>query len=298
MIWEIVCRWHFMKILFDLYCDPLIRDPYIRSATLNESQEVEKILMSEDHIPNPSTSCLMVNQIDTTQYKNAYQRFYQALTAHWVATETLCIVRGANYETSNECLECFAYAWALRIDNPGRALAEKMDVLEVVDFVWGYLGRKVFQEENAISDWIDDPEYLEPLYEDSPEPPWLYFLLQITQYLRPPHIIELLLLLTWVEPQACGIRSKSSYLSQLGFPPDVSKVFFGGAGSPETFIPVHVVDEDVVNSLTKRWSSGSQVNAQDAWEKYREGRWNSDAKGRLLFDELSSAQWVQRIAIE
>lgn len=296
MVWEIVCRWHAMKLLFDLYCDPLIRESYMRSAILDESHGVENALMSEDFIPNPSITCSKMNQIRATQTQKAYQRFYQALTAHWVATETLCIARGAVYETSNEYLECFDYVWDLRINNPGRSLVEKLDILEVVDFVWGFLGRKIFQGENAISDWVDQ-DYLEQSDPASPEWNWLFFVLQITQYLRPPHIIELLLLLTWVQPQACDIGNKSKYLSDLGFSLDASEVRSrdAGANSPETFVPVHMVDEDVVNSLTQHWGSGSRFDVRDRWERYRKGRWNSDAKGKLLFDELSSVQWVERI---
>ncbi|KGO55791.1 hypothetical protein PEX1_062410 [Penicillium expansum] len=223
MVWEIVCRWHAMKLLFDLYCDPLIRESFMRSAILDESDGVQNTLMSEEVIPNLSISCSKMNQIKSTRTQKAYKRFYQALTAHWVSTETFCIARGADYETSKEHIECFDYVWDVRVDNPGRALEEKLDILEVVDFVWGFLGRKIFPGENTISDWVDQ-DYLELSEPASPELNWLYFLLQTTQYLRPPHTLELLSLVTWVQPEACVIGDKSKYLSDLGFSSRVSEM--------------------------------------------------------------------------
>lgn len=296
MVWEIVVRWHAMKLLWGLYCDPPIRESYMRSAVLDESHGICKVLASEDSMPGPSSSCSVKNQTGTKQLGKAYVRFYQALTAHWVATETYSIARGVVYETSDEYLECFGYVWDLRVDNPGRTLAEKLDVLEVVDFVSGYLGRKVFQGEDSTSDWIEGPDYSDWVGEDSPDT-WLNFYLHTTQFLRPPHIIELSLLLTWAGPQACGIKSKPDYLRQLGSTLEAAEVRFreSNAASPETFIPVHVVDEDVVNSLDQHCEKATLDDVQHMWQRYREGGWNFQAKGKIYFDELSPVQWVERI---
>jgi hypothetical protein len=55
---------------------------------------------------------------------------------------------------SQQCDEILKHVWDLWIDNHKRPLQEKIDIVEVVDFVWNFLGRKIFSI-SSISDWLD-----------------------------------------------------------------------------------------------------------------------------------------------
>lgn len=58
------------------------------------------------------------------------------------------------YESPRQCDEIFKHVWDLWIDTQEqRPLQEKIDVVEVVDFVWNFLGRKIFSV-SSIPIWL------------------------------------------------------------------------------------------------------------------------------------------------
>lgn len=92
-IWEIVCRWHTMRVLFLLYCDSSIQASFSLSAIsswYDEEVEKDEEFAREMPLPVPSgTSCEASTRMSTAQRQRSYQRFYKAVMAHWVAVEML-----------------------------------------------------------------------------------------------------------------------------------------------------------------------------------------------------------------
>ncbi|KAJ6051012.1 uncharacterized protein N7446_005643 [Penicillium canescens] len=159
VVWDVVCRWQGLRLLFDLYVDTAIRKSYVKSVFpystgLGKPDRTEESA-SEGDLPKPSqipSPC--ANAMIPEDRKSAYERFYKALTAHWVAIETLWKVRTQVWPNAQQFDSAFESAVEMWSNNPGRPLKEKMDIIEIVDFIWGFLGRKAFHVASVPS-WIE-----------------------------------------------------------------------------------------------------------------------------------------------
>lgn len=105
-----------MKLLFDIYCDPFVQLRYILTLPyfypLDESEKYAEALVHEEPLPSTFPSSQNnVSQHDTAQKQRAYQRFYRALTAHWMAVESLCLVKAANFQTASQRNRHLARVW-------------------------------------------------------------------------------------------------------------------------------------------------------------------------------------------
>ncbi|CAL5874618.1 uncharacterized protein PFLUO_LOCUS8915, partial [Penicillium psychrofluorescens] len=197
-VWAVVCRWHAMRLLFNLYCDSSVQRSYSTSIYPYTGHravwEDRQAMGREEALLPPSRSCsLDFYALDAEQKQRSYQRFYKALTAHWVAFEALWLARVQDYGTAEEWDKAYDLVGSLWTDNPARPLKEKVDIVEVVDFVWGFLGRKPFHV-SSVPSWIAGEN--EDLFwdkNDTEASNWLHFIREISELLRPPNIIELLL---------------------------------------------------------------------------------------------------------
>jgi hypothetical protein len=290
-----------MRLLFDLFCDSSVQDSYLVSIfpylPLADEEEGREALVSEGSLPIPSGNIHKIfNEMSAEQKQNSYQRFYKALTAHWAAVETLWLARVQVYPTSKHCDEAFGLVWMKWTDNPARPLEEKIDIVEVVDFIWGYLGHKCFPV-SSTSAWLEgDKEETFQMYLDETEAEsaiWLFFVRRVIQYLRPPQIIELLLSM-WGLHGGWGL-DRPKYLQHLGF----SDVFDGIIVcehrwvTVDTWFPITAVEIDVESSFHDMGDSASLVAS---WECYRRGMWQSEARSKVLLRNESAQQLVERIA--
>ena len=83
-----------IRLLFDLYFDTAIRKSFVNKAfscsigftmlDRTEQSASEGSLPEPSQIPSPCANAMIPEDRN-----NAYERFYKALTAHWVAIETL-----------------------------------------------------------------------------------------------------------------------------------------------------------------------------------------------------------------
>ena len=299
-VWEVVCRWQGMRLLFDLFCDASVQESYSVSMfpymPIADGKEDREALAKENVLPVPSwNKATILDGVNAEQKQRSYQRFYKALTAHWVAVETLWLARAQVYATTMQCEEAFDLVWMKWTDNPGRRLEEKFDLVEVVDFVWGFLGRRCFPF-SSVPAWLEGEreetlqEYLDDNDDETSE--WLFFVERVMQYLRPPHIIELLFSMWGL--QGDRILDRHAYLQRLGF----SDVFEGIIESEDqwvradTWFPVTAVETDVENGLY--YMDGASLMAK--WHSYRGVIWSSDARSKILFRNESAQELVQRIA--
>ncbi|GIJ91855.1 hypothetical protein Asppvi_010830 [Aspergillus pseudoviridinutans] len=273
-IWEIVCRWHTMRVLFLLYCDSSIQASFSLSAIsswYDEAVEKDEEFAREMPLPVPSgVSCEAFTRLSAAQRQRSYQRFYKAVMAHWLAVETLWFAKVQVYESPRQCDGIFKHVWALWIDNQGRPLQEKIDIVEVVDFVWNFLGRKNFSV-SSIPDWVDgEGEQFRRMYLDEYETEtsnWAFFAECVTQYLRPSNIIELLLLST-LPSKRCWNFEQPSYLRRLGFF-DVQEGVIedtNESAKAEVHFPANVVELDVETDICSKVLGVSQGELPLDWD--------------------------------
>ena len=288
-----------MKLLFSLYCDPLIRQYF--SSSIPSYAPFDETDINEGPLPPPQLlHDVEANSHDVTKQRRAYQRFYRAITAHWVAVESLCLAKVTNHEKSSQHNHIFGYVWRIWTNNPNRPLPEKLDVLEVTDFVWGFLGRKVFHGIDKPSVWLQsEPEESRWLFSDeqfSENENWSFFVRTLAQHLRPPDIIELLLV-GWSRELKWEIN-KVDYLRTLGLfrePASVQQV--DEARDPDTFFDLITLEEDVVNSLTAEWDVGNKNtdHFRMRWNQYRIGMWNYESRAVRLYAEEETDEVFQKI---
>jgi hypothetical protein len=324
-VWEIVCRWHTIRLLFVLYCDSSIQAAFSRSAIsswYDEEARKDEEFAREMPLPVPSgASCQAFTRLSTAQRQRSYQRFYKAVIAHWVAVEMLWFAKVQVYESPRQCDEIFKHVWDLWIDNQ-RPLQEKIDIVEVVDFVWNFLGRKNFSV-SSIPDWLDgEGERFQRKYLDeyeTEESNWAFFAECVTQYLRPSNIIELLLLST-LPLKRCWSFHQPSYLRRLGFF-DVEEGVIAedtdDSVKAEVHFPLNAVDLDVERGIcsnvlpdsigklpldgdyemevSEEASASSRGLFAAKWKHYRMVIWPLDSRAQVLFREESSDELTKRI---
>lgn len=289
-----------MKVLYELYSDRVIQLCYFLSvpsfSPLDESEEFADAVANEGFLPQPSSfSKKNALQLSTMQKQRAYQRFYKALTAHWVAVESLCLAKAADYQTSSQRNCRLKNVWDIWTNNAGRTLLEKLEVLEVTDFIWDFLGRKIFQGVDAPSKWLaGGSENLLSYHTDeqyTEQENWLHFIRDVAQYLRPPHFIELLLLAVW-DTRSSGRINRSAYLQGLGFSRMGAVQQVDEINQTQDFFPLAVLEEDVVNELIGGEGSMARKRkyCQLRWDQYRCERWVHESRTKILLREENSDQ--------
>ncbi|KAF7137128.1 hypothetical protein CNMCM5793_007192 [Aspergillus hiratsukae] len=168
----------------------------------------------------------------------AYERFYRALTAHWVAVELTWVIRVSKHQTERDFKRWEKKVYDRWSDNPQRSLEEKLDIFEILDFVWYFLVTKIFDYVGTVADWIevapesDTPDGFSPLelyvsHIEGLDHPLQYdadtagldytndFIEDLTSSIRPPHVIELLLRFAW-DPNSQSDLDRPEYVRKLG----------------------------------------------------------------------------------
>jgi hypothetical protein len=52
------------------------------------------------------------------------------------------------------------------LDHPARGFREKFKTIEVIDFVWGFLGRKTFGNPHRLANWLSGEDAEEAFLDD------------------------------------------------------------------------------------------------------------------------------------
>ncbi|KAF2185809.1 hypothetical protein K469DRAFT_750127 [Zopfia rhizophila CBS 207.26] len=144
-------------------------------------------------------------------------RFEQCLHAESVASESLKLAHQCHYalqSTENKTFEEVAALWLQR-----SGLQESLEVLEVFDFVYGFLCQHTnCSDPNSFIDWIYEEDWM-----DDQEEEWAFFVKSIRLVLNPADILELLLFTSlWGEKtsspsQTWSKEIKRDYLRVRGF---------------------------------------------------------------------------------
>ncbi|GIJ88171.1 hypothetical protein Asppvi_007089 [Aspergillus pseudoviridinutans] len=232
---EIVTRWHAMKVLFDLYCKKSVRSSYLADWGTSWNCSPETAGSSTKGI------CDSFAQLPLQEKQRAYERFYRALTAHWVAVELTWVIRVSKHKTERDFKRWERKVYNRWADNSQRSLEEKLDIFEILDFVWHFLVSKIFDHSGTVADWIEvapesatphgfspldlyvshmeglsHPSQLEPDFHEALEDDYTgMFIDDLRSLIRPPHVIDLLLRLAW-DPKARPHFDRPEYVRKLG----------------------------------------------------------------------------------
>lgn len=242
----------------------------------------EDYLADSDPLRRSHALHVKISRFTPDQRRRAYQRFYKALTTQWCALEHFYLSRVLTYPDK---LEQNAFNNLTRMKwryNPHRCLSDKLDILEVTDFVWEFLPRKVFDSESPDACNPDDPTYL----------------VERMFLLRPPQIIQLMDLALRASPRSLPSRS-------LLFDDMILEYhrFDGKTQGLDAEILCMMDLEDEVANYIWRASNRSkelgfvlpEMNALSAWCRYRTQAWWWDCRGRILFRSEGPRMLVTRI---
>lgn len=110
-----------------------------------------------------------------------------------------------------------------------------------------------------------------------------FFVRDVAQFLRPPHVIELLLLTIW-RTESTGIINGPDYLNELGFYQMGTVQHVDEIIQMETFFPLTAFEEDIVNGLTgsELLLDSSREFCELRWDQYRCERWVFESRAKIF----------------
>ncbi|PWY80759.1 hypothetical protein BO94DRAFT_548054 [Aspergillus sclerotioniger CBS 115572] len=309
IVWDTVVRWGAMRVLFDLYCDASVQDSYCQSTYLYELDDNEEAVAVDDGGPLlrlSGSACSRFRALDGKQKQRAYERFYKALTTYWAKFKKLWFTRTDAYRNSEHAAEAIESMVTLMVYEPdSRSVQERLDILEVADFVSTFLGRKALQMMSS-ADWVAARGY--DLYYDmgfTPEINWVISRRVILDHSRPGNIIELVLASQWASHGHWPL-DRAAYLDRLGVM-DLNHDYEDG-GTMEKEMPrlVHLLEESVEQGLVGLMMASHAnllahpedilIRVARDWVRYRHGAWSLGARGQLFFrNEESPDELEQRI---
>ncbi|KAF3482085.1 uncharacterized protein GIQ15_04844 [Arthroderma uncinatum] len=296
-VWWIACRWQGLRILQDLYLNSSINASFCRSVyTYNEHDtsctHTCNRLAAEGPLHKPNVGPLTLNTVTSFSSRQT-QRFYQALTAIWLPIEALVLARVSVYPTSDEQQIVFDYVTDIWEGDGRGSLSESFDILETYDFVWRFLGRRIFPKVDDYTSWTRNRHF--KAHGSSEVKAWDNFVKFTRQYLRPSSIIELLLLSAW--NNGSWPSNKPYYLQQLGHADEALGVVEDDTGDPMS--PYYSLADIEVGIRRKLRDCGrnSPPGLGEAFDNYREKWWTSDARGKVITWEEDEAFIINRITV-
>lgn len=304
-----------MKVLFQLYCDSAIRPAYIRSIFWqakpeDQNQQWQNAAAYELPIPFPSDKeCRTLQPMTTAEKMAAYSRFYRSVCSHWLCANLTWAAGISQYVDGLDCRATFDYIRVAWCDNFDRWLPEKIEAVEVTDFVWGFLARKLFGPPELIKQWVGTGQImLEPILFNPENMMRFTRLVRLaTFYISPAHILELLRDMWGPSEEGEGRRlNKKAYLRKLGLWDNQ----FGVAKGSNDQAPF-LFSTDLLN-LIEWWGVDRIVEGDDddaeiefsgyrdamdesKWREYRLCRWIDDLRGRPILYPETKEQLIHRI---
>ncbi|PSN61082.1 hypothetical protein BS50DRAFT_593413 [Corynespora cassiicola Philippines] len=301
-VWDVVARWQGLKSLQHLYLDPKINRRYMESSCLtgdNEPPEMEavdilQLFRNDKKHEDPST------EVPTTIVFSPSEkgRFYKALTGYWLAIESRKFAELCCYprlSIQNEIWDKVATMWQEKKD-----LQDSLDVLEVHDFVYGFLCRHIGGTDvESFTDWVDEGWLFK---NETLKREWAYFTRAVWLFLSPPDILELFHLtsLSKKHPnsvQAWSQEMKRDYLRRRGFfGPwhDARMINDVGESADRWFSNEHL--EMSCGLQLQKWVKNHSVEAAAVWTKYRTTLWQTNCRGR--FSQISCTKLLDFVTSE
>jgi hypothetical protein len=300
-VWDIVARWHSLRPLQHLYLIPAIRSKYVdsfcptRDTVPQEADPLDIAELAREEMYRSADSSGTCKTASLSPGDSG--RFYKALTAYWLATESLKLARNCRYDLQTTMNRTFGRVDAMWLQR--NSIQEGLDVLEVFDFVYGFLCQHIpSMRIDNFTDWVHEDwlSVLDPLHSE-----WAFFLKNMWLTLSPPDVLELL----WsassptdragTTVQRWSKKRKEEYLRLRGFSYNHTPVvLYDVRETPDTWYSAWQLEEACDIQLQQVASPTSQVSL--AWGKYRRTRWKEDVRGQ--FDQGPNAKLMDFIALE
>ncbi|RHZ43837.1 F-box protein [Aspergillus thermomutatus] len=315
---EIVTRWHAMKALFDLYCKKSVRSSYMANWETSWNCFTETDGENETAGPSTQSICDSFAQLPLQEKQRAYERFYRALTAHWVAVELTWVIRVSKHKTERDFKRWERTVYNRWSNNPQRSLEEKLDIFEILDFVWFFLVSKIFDHSGTVADWIEvalesaTPRDLSPLdlylshIEGSGHPAQLgtdhpdvladdytgWFIDDLTSIIRPPHVIELLLRLAW-DPKSQSDFDRPEYVRKLGLLDQSYRWEQTKADGFRTYdVELYTIDLPDTDILLSLYDMAFRVQDEELWDLItKKYRWPDSEIDEQELNSECAEQW-------
>lgn len=284
-IFAIVCRWHALRTLFTLYCDKTIHRVYTSEWKTFWDQEnfgKERYLADSEPLRRSPMPHAKFTRLSRSQRRRAYQRFYKALVSHWCALEHFYLSRVFVYPNALERNAFNNLAIMKWRYNPQRGLSEKLDLLEVTDFIWEFLPRKVFDSELPDACNQDDPTYLvERMY-----------------LLRPPQIIQFMDLALRVHPRP--LPNRFALLDDLIA--EYHRFDENCQGLSAEGLCLMDLEDEVSNYVWRASVPGKElafvprhIEVLNSWFRYRGHEWWRECRGEILLRSEGPRMLMSRI---
>ncbi|KAH2079808.1 hypothetical protein KXW31_003054 [Aspergillus fumigatus] len=286
---EIVTRWHAMKVLFDLYCKESVRSSYLADWETSWNCSPETAGENETAGPFANGICNSYAQLPPQEKQRAYERFYRALTAHWVAVELTWVIRVSKHKTEREFDRWERKVYDRWSNNPERSLEEKLDIFEALDFVWYFLVSRIFDHSvhsGTVADWIEvAPESATP-HAFSP----LDLYVSHARGLRQPSRLQLNFhealeddCMAWDPKSQSGFDGRNiDILSSL----------------TATAFRVKTEESWHLTTLNDTDSTINEMQLElfrEQWERYKENPWDTEMRGQIFFRQETQIQLFERI---
>lgn len=259
--------WYKVKAIYRLYCTP---------GTLHTYRDCPNILVP---LPESHKFSDMVKDLTYSNYKishhsqsdvnltddKSFIRFYRAVAAHWRGHILYDIAHAVDPRNGRSV--CLDKARAIFRQTLNKSLDDLVEILEAVEFVWGFLGYIIFGCDKSIRE--PDRRYS--------------IMLHSFIDLQPPHFFELL-----QKPYDMSEQDKDEYVKT-----ETSQVSITNRKSRQHHA---AIEEGIVTRLTeyaKTSSSQSDTELRNEcrqkWHIYKR-RWGSDMKGRVFLGESPSGE--------
>jgi hypothetical protein len=274
-VWDVVVRWQGLRPLEHFYTAPNIRDAFARQT----SDTGHHFTLSSERLDIESLACEVFNGPRIDFNITDRERFYLALTRHWLAVESLKMAGACfchHQSDQNRIVESVGIIW---MNHPG--LQQSIDVLEVHDFIYGFLLRQTeLMDSNTYREWFSGmPDRFDPLDTESEAMGDVWKAAANT--FNPADVLEMIALTS-------RINSKQS----TAWSPEEKWKYFQVRGY---FCCGEVLIQDIETTPDfwfgrehVEWACQMQVRAlrQDSdpaerWEQYRTAHWKTDSRGNF-----------------
>ena len=216
-VYSIICRWQGLRILQNLYLDPVVGTkysdsifPYVEDDNPADTMVLTKTAAKVSRLPDLSLEERRSRPFNARQT----QRFYKALTSYWFAVESHWLLRRSVNDTWEELWKLGDLVEDIWSGKHSRDFLESVDVIEVFDFVYGFLLRVIFPNAETARPWLGlNRSYFESGSFNSAD--WRFLVQNCRLFLRPAHIIKLLAM-ACPSAESTWPRDKMEYLQLRG----------------------------------------------------------------------------------
>ena len=298
-IYAIICRWHGLRVLQELYLDATIGTQYYESTFpyFRDHDPADTPLLTESSvIISHLQSFLAGDNAGKSFDAQQTQRFYKALTCYWLALESCWLLCRSVQDTWEELWKLSDSVNDIWFGKIRGSLSESLEVVEAYDFVYGFLLRMVFPNVKTALPWLSGSG-LYNFNNDTFDPSdWSFFLDNCRLFLRPPDIIELLAM-TCSSTETKWPPNKLEYLQRRGafdtlvgtaltdHPDDITLDFW---------FDVRFLEEGLCQQVQTYALLDDTQQLKALWRRFRD-EWKREARWKLFWWTDSSDDIVARI---